>query len=198
MTPNRLSLSISFTSVVAWLVLVSAAPVGAQSLGAVAREEAARRQTAPAGKVYTNANLPADAVAPAAASPAAAAPAAQGAGAASAAGTRPADAKDAAKKDDKKDEKKGEAYWRDRMKSLRDGKARAESFADALQSRINALSTDFINRDDPAQRNVIAGDRQKAIDELARVQKEIADFTKSIDDLQTEARRAGVPAGWVR
>ena len=193
MTPNRLSLSLSFTSVVTWLVLVSTAPVGAQSLGAVARDEAARRQTAPAGKVYTNANLPADAVAPAAA-PAAAAPAAQGAGAASAAGTKPADAKDAAKKD----EKKGEAYWRDRMKSLRDGKARAESFADALQSRINALSTDFINRDDPAQRNVIAGDRQKAIDELARVQKEIVDFTKSIDDLQTEARRAGVPAGWVR
>ena len=84
------------------------------------------------------------------------------------------------------------------MKSLRDGKARAESFAEALQSRINALSNDFVNRDDPAQRNVIAGDRQKALDELSRVQKEISEFTKSIDDLQTEARRAGVPAGWVR
>jgi hypothetical protein len=84
------------------------------------------------------------------------------------------------------------------MKSLREDKARAESFAEALQSRINALSTDFVNRDDPAQRNVIAGDRQKAIDELARVQKEIAEYTKSIDALQTEARRAGVPAGWVR
>jgi hypothetical protein len=190
---------LSFTSVVTSLVLVSIVPARAQSLGAVAREEAARRETVPAGKVYTNASLPADAVAPAAAaSPAAAAQAAQAAGAGSAGGTKPADAKDAAKKDDKKDEKKGEAYWRDRMKALRDGKARAESFADALQSRINALSTDFINRDDPAQRNVIAGDRQKAIDELARVQKEIVDFTRSIDDLQTEARRAGVPAGWVR
>jgi hypothetical protein len=199
MTPNRPALSLSFASVAASLVLVSTAPAGAQSLGAVAREEAARRQTVAAGQVYTNANLPADAVSPtAAASPAAAAPAAQGAGAPSAAGTKAADAKDAAKKDDKKDEKKGEAYWRDRMKSLRDGKARAESFAEALQSRINALSTDFVNRDDPAQRNVIAGDRQKAIDELTRVQKEIADYTKSIDDLQTEARRAGVPAGWVR
>lgn len=198
MTPNRLSLSLSFTSVVASFVLVSTAPAGAQSLGAVAREEAARRQTVTAGKVYTNDSLPADAVSPTAAASPAAAAQAQAAGAASAAGSKPADAKDAAKKDDKKDEKKGEAYWRDRMKALRDGKARAESFAEALQSRINALSTDFINRDDPAQRNVIAGDRQKAIDELTRVQKEIADFTRSIDDLQTEARRAGVPAGWVR
>lgn len=199
MTPNRLSLcALSFTSVCTVLVLVSTAPVRAQTLGAVAREEAARRQTTAAGKVYTNASLPADAAPPAAAaSPAGApaAPAAQGATPASgAAGSKPADAKGVAQKDDKK----GEAYWRDRMKSLRDGKARAESFAEALQSRINALSTDFINRDDPAQRNVIAGDRQKAIDELARVQKEITEFTKSMDDLQTEARRAGVPAGWVR
>jgi len=201
MTPNRGSLSaLSFTSFVAWLVLVSTSSLSAQSLGAVAREEAARRQTAPAGKVYTNASLPADAAAPAAAaSPAQATPAApatpgaKGAGPASGSAAKPADGKDA-----KKEDKKSEAYWRDRMKSLRDGKARAESFAEALQSRINALSNDFVNRDDPAQRNVIAGDRQKALDELSRVQKEISEFTKSIDELQTEARRAGVPAGWVR
>ena len=198
MTPNRGSLSaLSFTSFVAWLVLVSTSSLSAQSLGAVAREEAARRQTAPAGKVYTNASLPADAAAasPAQATPAApTTPAAKGAVPASGSTAKPADGKDAAKKEDKK----SEAYWRDRMKSLRDGKARAESFAEALQSRINALSNDFVNRDDPAQRNVIAGDRQKALDELSRVQKEISEFTKSIDDLQTEARRAGVPAGWVR
>lgn len=204
MMPNRSLCAVSIASFVAGLVLLSSSPVAAQSLGAVAREEAARRQTAPAGKVYTNASLPADGSgAPAAAaspagSPAqgtAASPATPSAkGAASGSAAKPADAKDAAKKDDKK----SEAYWRDRMKALRDGKARAESFAEALQSRINALSTDFVNRDDPAQRNVIAGDRQKAIDELARVQKEITQYTKSMDDLQTEARRAGVPAGWVR
>jgi len=200
MTPNRGSLSaLSFTSFVTWLVLVSTSAVFAQSLGAVARDEAARRKTTPAGKAYTNASLPAEAGSPApTASPAQAAPATPAAGAAQgAAGSgsaKPADGKATPAKD----EKKGEAYWRDRMKSLRDGKARAESFAEALQSRINALSNDFVNRDDPAQRNVIAGDRQKALDELARVQKEISGFTKSIDELQTEARRAGVPAGWVR
>jgi hypothetical protein len=198
MTPNRGSLSaLTFTSFVTWLVLISSSSVVAQSLGAVARDEAARRQTTPAGKAYTNASLPAEAGSPApTASPAQAAPAAgaaQGASAGSGS-AKPADGKATPAKD----EKKGEAYWRDRMKSLRDGKARAESFAEALQSRINALSNDFVNRDDPAQRNVIAGDRQKALDELARVQKEISGFTKSIDELQTEARRAGVPAGWVR
>src|SRR6187402_1306256 len=99
MTPNRGSLSaLSFTSFVAWLVLVSTSSLSAQSLGAVAREEAARRQTAPAGKVYTNASLPADAAAPAAAaSPAQATPAApatpgaKGAGPASGSAAKPAD-----------------------------------------------------------------------------------------------------------
>ena len=84
------------------------------------------------------------------------------------------------------------------MQTARDARARAESFAEALQSRINALSADFVNRDDPAQRNVIAGDRQKALAELDRVKKEILQYTKDVADTQEEARRAGVPAGWVR
>jgi hypothetical protein len=84
------------------------------------------------------------------------------------------------------------------MKDARDGLARSQTFAEALQSRINALSTDFVNRDDPAQRAVIETDRQKAIAELERVRKEIAQFQTSIADIEEEARRAGVPPGWLR
>jgi hypothetical protein len=182
---------------VASLALALAASAAAQSLGDVAREEAARRQAVPPAKVYTNADLatpepaPAAAAAAQSATSAAAAPAGDKANTSATAG----DAKGAAKSEPtKKDEK----YWRDRMKAAREGKARAESFAEALQSRINALSTDFINRDDPAQRNTIAADRQKALDELARVKKEIVDSAKAIDDLQTEARHDGVPPGWLR
>ena len=167
----------------------------AQSLGDVARESAARRTSSGAGKVYTNASLPQVAAPPAAA----AAPVQSQADEAKPSST----GADGTKKDadgTKKEEtpKKDEAYWRGRVTALRDAKARAESFAEALQSRINALSNDFVNRDDPAQRNVIAADRQKAIDELARVQKEIQEHGKAMDDLQTEARRAGAPAGWLR
>ena len=36
------------------------------------------------------------------------------------------------------------------MKALQEEEvSRNETFAEALQSRINALSTDFVNRDDP-------------------------------------------------
>jgi hypothetical protein len=169
----------------------------AQSLGDLARDEAARRKGTPAGKVYTNADLPAAEASPAVApeSPAQTPATPSSAGTASEKSAPAAgDSKDGKKEPTKKDE----AYWRDHMKAAREGKARAESFAEALQSRINALLTDYVNRDDPAQRNTIAADRQKALDELTRVKKEIADYTKAIADLQTDARKEGVPAGWVR
>jgi|SRR5688572_2054311 len=186
-----------------WLAFAADAP--AQSLGNVAREEAARRnKVATSGKAYTNANLE-PAPPPAVAAPASAAPASQAgaSGQAPSGAAAPAAGTPAAKSDkkgdpDKKDDKKDEKYWRERLKATREAKARAESFAEALQSRINALSTDFVNRDDPAQRGVIAADRQKALDELARVKKEVQDHTKALADLQTEARREGVPPGWVR
>jgi len=71
-------------------------------------------------------------------------------------------------------------------------------FSEALQSRINALATDFVNRDDPVQRDQIAAERQKALAELDRVRREIEDQQKAIAAIQEEARKAGVPAGWVR
>ena len=108
------------------------------------------------------------------------------------------DAKKSADDTRKTEPKKDEAYWKQRMQTERDAADRARAFAEALQSRINALTTDFTNRDDPAQRNKLAADRQKALAELDRVKKEIEDHAKAIGNIQDEARRAGAPAGWVR
>ena len=93
--------------------------------------------------------------------------------------------------------KKDEALWRERIRGEREALERAKTFAEALQSRINALNTDFVNRDDPVQRSGIAADRE-ALAELERLKKEIEQHTKAIATIQEEARRAGVPAGWVR
>jgi hypothetical protein len=68
----------------------------------------------------------------------------------------------------------------------------------ALQTRINALATDFVNRDDPAQRAIIERDRLKAVADLGRLQQEIAAGKKGLSDLDEEARKAGVPPGWLR
>ena len=168
----------------------------AQSLADVARQEEARRkEVARSGKVYTNDTLKGDAANAAASKPAGAAPAAEAA-------TKPADSGkkvDEAKPSETKPTAKGdEATWKKRLQTERDALQRSQTFAEALQTRINALTTDFVNRDDPAQRAQIANDRQKALDELDRVKKEIQDHTKAIADIQEEGRKAGVPAGWLR
>jgi hypothetical protein len=163
----------------------------AQSLGEVARKEDARRKgVAKPGKVYTNETLrpsdrPADTAAAAPAASAATAPESQPA--AEAPATEP-----------QADAKKDEAFWKGRMKKAQEGAERSKTFAEALQSRINALSADFVSRDDPAQRAVIGKNREKAVVELDRVRKEIVAAEQSIRDVEEEARRAGVPAGWLR
>jgi hypothetical protein len=113
------------------------------------REEARRKQVKAPAKVYTNEDLRGDtgsaAPAPAPVSQAAAPNTAPPA--APAAGGQPKDDQQAAD-----DAKKTEAYWKDRVAKARADLDRAKTFADALQSRINALTTDFAARSDPAQR----------------------------------------------
>lgn len=172
-----------------------AAGAGAQSLGDVAKQEEARRKAVKSsGKVYTSDNLRPDnstSTSPGpAAEPAATEPATTPGGSTDKAPTTAGDKASEPKKD--------EAYWRERVKSERDALSRAQLFAESLQSRINALTADFSARDDPYQRNQISQDRAKALAELDRVRKEIADHTKAIADVQEAARKAGVPAGWVR
>jgi hypothetical protein len=75
---------------------------------------------------------------------------------------------------------------------------RDRSYAEALQSRINALTTDFANRSDPAQRAVVEQDRNRAVADLERLNQTIQNDQKAISDLDDEARRAGVPPGWLR
>jgi len=190
-----------FTAVVV-TVLAAAAPARAfaqPSLADIARQEEERRKTvrAPA-KVYTNKDL----------SPVVAPPPPP---------TAPADANDSKAADDPKDAKdskgakagpdakdtgkkevRDQAYWSGKLKALQQTLDRDTSFSIALQTRINSLLTDFVNRDDPVQKAAIERDRQKALAELDGLKKTLVDDKKAIADLEEEARRAGVPPGWLR
>ena len=96
------------------------------------------------------------------------------------------------------DRAKEQAEWSGRFKALQTQLERDETFATALQSQINALTTQYVNQADPVQQAKVATDRQKALDELNRLTKAIADDKKAIADFQEEARRGGVPPGWLR
>lgn len=171
------------------LIAALPGPVAAQApaLGEVARKEAERRKATPAPKkAYTNADLPESArVAPVPApAPAASTPVTE-------ATPQAADAKP-------QGEERDEAWWRARMAQLREELRRNEVFLEALQSRINSLSADFLNRDDPYQRAKVGEDRAKAAAEMARVTEEVAKGRQAIADLEEEARKSGVPPGWLR
>jgi hypothetical protein len=187
------------------LSTVGVATASAQSLADVARKESERRQTVKegAGKSYTNQDLK-PVPEPAGADTAASADAEPGGADGKAADVSPtedkADAKDGTKAKGAAEppETRDQAYWSKRMAHLREQLDRDETFRDALQSRIDALTTDFINRDDPAQRGQISADRQKALTELDRIKKAIELDKRAIPDLEEEARREGVPPGWLR
>jgi hypothetical protein len=191
-----------FSGLLAGVLLTTALPASAQNLGDLAKKEQQRRKTAPpAAKTYTNEDLKKLPPAPGSTTDA------------TLKGTDAKDAKPDAKDPAPADAKaeptkvdatkpaepaKDEAYWRGRMTAAREEIRRNEMFREALQTRINALSADFANRDDPYQRAQIADDRQKALAELTRVSTEITNGNKQIAAIEDEARRAGVPAGWIR
>lgn len=187
-------LIISAALVVTCVSVAAAQSSAPRPLAEVAKaEEARRKEASKPAKVITNNDLKPD-ISKGIASPATAAPAAS-------ASTTPANATPGAPAAAAKPEAAGakdQAYWAGRMKDARDKQQRLQMFADSLQTRINSLTTDFINRDDPAQKAKIETDRKAALAELERVKKEMNDQTKAIAAIEEEARRAGVPAGWLR
>ena len=105
---------------------------------------------------------------------------------------------DSAKPAGTKSELKDEKYWSKRMADLRQQLDRDQTFLQALQSRVDSLTADFVNRDDPAQRGQIASDRQKTLAELDRLRKAVEADKRAIPELEDDARRSGAPAGWLR
>jgi hypothetical protein len=181
------------SGLLAGVLFSTALPLSAQSLGDLAKKEQERRKSAPpAKKTYTNDDL--KQVPPPAGTPAADS------------AVKPSSDKDAAAKAEPEkvdatkpaEPAKDEAFWRGRITQAREELRRNEMFSETLQVTINSQTADFVNRDDPAQRAVIADNRQKSLAELDRVKSEIEKNKKAIADIEEEARRAGVPPGWLR
>ena len=166
------------------------AGVAAQSLADVAKAEEARRKTVKArAKVYTNEDLgstPATSAAPAQPAPAATT------------GGKPGESTAKPAEEKPVDPAKTQAYWKDRATTIQQSLSRNKLLVDALQSQVNGLNAEFVNTDDPGQRDLLQARIQRAAAELQRVQQDIEKQTKAAADLQEEARRMGVPPGWVR
>ena len=192
---NRESISASAAALVLAMA-PGAAP--AQSLVETARQEKARRAAiAPEDRapVYTNDDLRGSGGLTVGTLPSAAEPAAR-------AGSGRAGRETAAGQDDGAEPETGgvpgEDEWRARMTSAQEARARAELTASALQNRADGLWAQFTAMDDPARRRVVERQRSEALAELERTQAEAERLEQAIRDLHEEARRAGVPPGWLR
>lgn len=177
---------------------LAAAGAPAQSLLEVARQEKTRREAiAPEdrSRVYTNDDLRDSGGLTIGALPAAgAAPAADAGSGRAGHGVGGGEAAAGPEAGESLDEN----AWRTRLTAARQARARAGLMASALQNRADGLWAQFTAMDDPARRREVRRQRNEALAELKRTQAETERLEQEIRDVREEARRAGVPPGWLR
>lgn len=93
---------------------------------------------------------------------------------------------------------KDEAWWRARMKQLTEVMARTDATLESLSIELAGLERDIAARDDPAQRSQLVRRRAALVDERQERQRERRAQDASLEALLEEARKAGVPPGWLR
>ena len=184
-------IAISVTLVMACASVAYGQASSTASLAEVARKEEARRKTTKRAKlVFTNADLGDAPSAP----PSVASTTPGNVTPSNTSPTIPGGQAPPANKADMKDQ----AYWQGRISQARTTLSRTQMFADSLQTKINSLRTDFVNRDNRVEREKIQQDLNTSLAELERLKKEIDAQQKAITAIEDEARRANVPSGWLR
>ena len=175
-----------------------------QSLADVARQEQARRKaiTTPI-KEYTNKDvrpLPQPEPPPSPQPETATAPAQQPAEAAAGADTAatPAAAAPQTTPPASEADVKDEAYWRTLASDAREKLEHSQDILSAFQLQNETLATRFAQTGDSAERARLVADIQRVQAEIDRVQTEIAARTQQLAAIEEQARRAGVPPGWIR
>jgi hypothetical protein len=174
------------------------APASGQSLGEVARKEAARREKIKSsGKVLTNADLPASAVLQPS-TPEAAPDTAEGSAvttpSSQTGGEKPADASNGTTTAAPKDDEEG---WRQRAATV--NKAVSETRAQVRQ--LQALS-DRLALEMQVSNAAIAAratsERQDVRSQLAAAETRESEAAATRVAFEQEARRAGVPPAWIQ
>jgi hypothetical protein len=99
---------------------------------------------------------------------------------------------------------KDEAYWKGRMRAVVTKLADDTAFLAAavtneaaLNLRANRGIEDFAAIRDRRQLAVVENQWQESIKEVSRLKALVANDTRAKADLELEAHRAGVPAGWL-
>lgn len=199
-------------AIVSWSLVILAcaeSAAHAQSLADLARQEEARRQavSVPA-RVFTSKDVPAVALpVPAAVpapgtpdapaqpeAPATAPPAAETVSAPPAAPSEEPAPAAAPPSSDTRDE----TYWRTLHADARAALERTEATLRAFEQQYEALAARFVALGDASERAQVVADMEKAQSEIGRLQQEYIAQAQQVTAIEEQARRAGVPPGWIR
>ena len=177
-----------------------------ESLGDAARSARMQKSgSAPGARVYTNETLPTHSIISISGTPAPTTAETKtqsddtsaDSGAKADAGTKPAATKDAAAKTDSaEDQQKAAADWKQKIDEQKNEISRLERELNVLQREGQIRSTVFYadagtQLRDPKK---YADDVRKNQDDMAAKQKALDEGKQKLDDMQEEARKAGVPA----
>ena len=194
------TIAIAFTVAVGALALRPAS-AGAQTLGELAKAEAARRANVkkPSQTITDKDIKPA---APSAASPQAPAATAETAAAAEAAakpGAPAGEGGEAPPEPMKPREKRDEPYWRKRFSDTREAVNRAQQDAADMQARIAAIDTDMQDTKlSVARRSELNVERESALLALKRFKQNAADLAGELANLERRAQEAKIDPSWMK
>jgi hypothetical protein len=175
-----------------------------QSLGELAED--AKRKRKKATKVYTDEDLKQRAPA---ASPSPGASTSRGSGAArgesggdfgSEGGGREGGGREGGEGGPAGGDRGDEAYWRSQVESRLGAIRAAQQQVEAIQNRLNALNSDLLpgGAADPFRQETLEAEKAKARQELEEAKLQLERAEDAFQELEEEARRKGVPPGWVR
>lgn len=91
-----------------------------------------------------------------------------------------------------------EQWWRQESQRLRAAIDTGRMLGEAMQSRINALRIDLVNRDSPTQQSDLRAQLDRALASLEQLRAQSAAAEKHYAAFVDEARRQGAPPGWIR
>jgi len=91
-----------------------------------------------------------------------------------------------------------EAWWRTRISTARAMLDRNQMLADGLAMRVSSLTREIVNQVDTGEQARLRAQLKKTMDELDRQQKIVLGDRRTVEAVQEDARRLGIPMDWLR
>lgn len=91
-----------------------------------------------------------------------------------------------------------EQQWRNKRAELQSTLDRDRLFVISMQTRIDGLASSLSRVQFRAEELILERQRQEALTELSRLRAAAASSAVAITTFEEQARRAGIPAGWLR